>query len=735
MNAATTTGLKVGFGLLGDAASKAYGVVSKTSKAMAGLAKNLSSASAEMAQTKPNQDQTSNVIIGNFGMAGSAGRQRVSGNGVLPPLKATKARVSDKMPTEKLLDTAVKYLASIDKSLKSQLEFEKRSFEQQTRDDREAIIEQKKAFNFSDIKGRFSNLKSDTKDALATFKTVAKITAGLALAAALVASSLDEKQLEELKKNVEAFKEKFAWLNEIPAGGLAGFLFGVLFGKGKGIKGRLASGLKGGVAGIITSAIADVAVSRMTGGEITGDTKSVLNLAATGALGYFGYQGIKSGFKLKNNLAGARTKMAATRANATYLDPKTGQWARTMSSAAGPKAQFVTRNSVEGVKRTGILSFFKSARWRKFLTWLTKKGKRKLITWITKKIALAATSAAIAATGVGAVVGIAGFLFNVFGLSYAAYQVYQMWKEFTSDENSGKEVSDAEVVKESAEQPDAAKVSGSGPSTGIVSKSETGKPEEAQAFFESKGWTKEQAAGIVGNLIVESGLKTNAYNEPEDAYGIAQWRAPRQADFQKQFKKSIKESSFKEQLEFVNWELNNTEKSAGNRLRGATSANEAAQIVDKYYERSSGEAIQQRIANANSIAGGNYSNLQGGGGGTYSGSSSASGGSGSSTAMAEGVGKLIGTIAGSIIKPGVEKNMVASTPNASERINNESMKLQNDITFGIKSGKTKEAITTPAKPGKSPGIQKPIKSISSMDPNYQNLDVVKKYLAHFRMAA
>ena len=96
---------------------------------------------------------------------------------------------------------------------------------------------------------------------------------------------------------------------------------------------------------------------------------------------------------------------------------------------------------------------------------------------------------------------------------------------------------------------------------------ETGSSNEAMDFFQKRGWTKEQAAGIVGNLQAESGadLKTNAVGDGGKAYGIAQWHPDRQAMFEKLYGKPIRQSTFKEQLEFVDWELNNTEKAAGNK--------------------------------------------------------------------------------------------------------------------------------------------------------------------------
>ena len=134
--------------------------------------------------------------------------------------------------------------------------------------------------------------------------------------------------------------------------------------------------------------------------------------------------------------------------------------------------------------------------------------------------------------------------------------------------------------------------------------------QEAMQFFQSKGWTKEQAAGIVGNLQTESGnfapdvISGRRKGDGGKAIGVAQWHPPRQADFQRIIGKPVEGSSLKEQLEFVNWELNNSHKSAGNILRTMTDAAQAAEAVDKFYEKSSGVHRNQRIANARALAGG-----------------------------------------------------------------------------------------------------------------------------------
>lgn len=712
MNAIVSTGLKTGIGLLGDAASKAYGTVSKTGKAMGALADTLKDASQNTSEEKASPP--SNVIIGNFGMAGSAGRQRVAGSGTIPAPKAVaKTSATEKMPTEALLDSVVKYLTSIDKSLKSQLELDKRLYDQQARDSQEAIIEEKKPNPLANIKDRLSGFGSKAKDSASTLGTIAKVAAGLGVAAALVASSLDTKELDQLKANVDAFKQKFEWLSEIPSGGIGGFLVGMLFGKG--LKGRLASGLKGGIAGILTTAVAEIVIARMTGAPITEDLQSKANLVGGGAMAYLGYRGIKSGIGLSKNVRALQGTRAAYQSSLGF---------------AGRRA--AVKTVAADSAKTGI-AFLKGPVWRKFLAFLLAKGKTELVRKIEQRIAIALASGAVASTGVGAAFGAIGFLLNLGFSLWLMYDVYQLWKEFTASTEAEKAgVSDAEISK-AIKSPDATKAPAGGmaSATPALSKSETGRPEEAQAFFESKGWTKEQAAGIVGNLVVESRLKTDALGDGGQAYGIAQWHPPRQAKFRQVYGKDIRQSSFREQLEYVNWELNNSEKAAGNALRQATTASEAAAIVDKKYERSAGYHLAERVSNANAIMAGDYAKLSTGGAAGYDTSSSIGDMAGKVvTSGIETMGKMLGALGSTIIKPGIAR----TTPNVSEKINNQSMKLQNDITFGVKKEKAKDTIKSPTMPSTVSG-QRPLKSFSSMDPNYKNIDVLTKYLAHFKMAA
>lgn len=105
-------------------------------------------------------------------------------------------------------------------------------------------------------------------------------------------------------------------------------------------------------------------------------------------------------------------------------------------------------------------------------------------------------------------------------------------------------------------------------------------------FFENKGLSKEQAAGIAGNLHLESGFKTTALGDGGTSYGLAQWHNTRWDNLKKFTKdKGLKQDSFEGQLEFLWEELNTTHKSALNELRTATTPERAAKIFSDKFER------------------------------------------------------------------------------------------------------------------------------------------------------
>ena len=117
-------------------------------------------------------------------------------------------------------------------------------------------------------------------------------------------------------------------------------------------------------------------------------------------------------------------------------------------------------------------------------------------------------------------------------------------------------------------------------------------------FFMSKGWTKNQAAGITANLQIEStsAFDHTIYGDSGKAYGLAQWHADRQRDFANAFGRSIKGSSFQQQLEFVHFEMTQgKEQDAGRRLKSSTSAYQAGAVVSQFYERPQATEKEKRV--------------------------------------------------------------------------------------------------------------------------------------------
>lgn len=95
-------------------------------------------------------------------------------------------------------------------------------------------------------------------------------------------------------------------------------------------------------------------------------------------------------------------------------------------------------------------------------------------------------------------------------------------------------------------------------------------------WFVDKGWSTAQAAGIVGNLQQESGLNPEAVGDGGKAFGLAQWRDER-LDALKEFAAAngLDYKTTEAQLQFIDYELKNSERSAGAALGGATTVDEA----------------------------------------------------------------------------------------------------------------------------------------------------------------
>jgi len=133
---------------------------------------------------------------------------------------------------------------------------------------------------------------------------------------------------------------------------------------------------------------------------------------------------------------------------------------------------------------------------------------------------------------------------------------------------------------------------------GVPPDTEEQRIKEAIAFFRKQGWSCEQAIGIVANLDAESGMDPNIQQGGGGpGYGLAQWEGARQLDFQQWAHHSIHGSSFEEQLGFVHYELTHTESRAGTALKRTRTADDAAEVVTRDYERpadTAGAVVRRR---------------------------------------------------------------------------------------------------------------------------------------------
>lgn len=112
------------------------------------------------------------------------------------------------------------------------------------------------------------------------------------------------------------------------------------------------------------------------------------------------------------------------------------------------------------------------------------------------------------------------------------------------------------------------------------------KEKVAYNYFTRQGYSPEASAGIVGNLVYESGLNTSAEGDigykGGSSFGIAQFRGDRLSNLKKRYGNNWRD--FNNQLDFVRHELETTHSKAGNILKNTRDVYEAGQAFSDLYE-------------------------------------------------------------------------------------------------------------------------------------------------------
>ena len=103
--------------------------------------------------------------------------------------------------------------------------------------------------------------------------------------------------------------------------------------------------------------------------------------------------------------------------------------------------------------------------------------------------------------------------------------------------------------------------------------------------FTSYGWSIVAGYGVAANSFNESSFDPDAVGDHGKAYGLFQWHGDRQSQFKQVFGKDMRDATAAEQVKFVDWELRNTERKAGDALKAAKTAREAGEVFCRLYER------------------------------------------------------------------------------------------------------------------------------------------------------
>lgn len=132
-----------------------------------------------------------------------------------------------------------------------------------------------------------------------------------------------------------------------------------------------------------------------------------------------------------------------------------------------------------------------------------------------------------------------------------------------------------------------------------------------------RGWTPEQAWGIVANNQAESGLNPgiNEINPvvpgSRGGFGLNQWTGPRRRAFEAYAAdRDLPLDDIDLQADFMMHEFNTTEKAAYEAIKAANTPEEAAYAYSKKFLRPGHDNTEHRMRTAAGMAGGEYTPVE-----------------------------------------------------------------------------------------------------------------------------
>jgi len=113
-------------------------------------------------------------------------------------------------------------------------------------------------------------------------------------------------------------------------------------------------------------------------------------------------------------------------------------------------------------------------------------------------------------------------------------------------------------------------------------------------YLLKSGYTKSQVIGILCNIYQESRFDPYAKNPSSSAQGLCQWLKARRNIFERIIGVPVIGSTVEQQMEFAVYELNNTEKQAGRKIKEAINIEQACYAWLKYFERPGNYEAEQK---------------------------------------------------------------------------------------------------------------------------------------------
>jgi len=111
-------------------------------------------------------------------------------------------------------------------------------------------------------------------------------------------------------------------------------------------------------------------------------------------------------------------------------------------------------------------------------------------------------------------------------------------------------------------------------------------PKIVMTFLKNKGFSTSQAAGIAGNMQIESGFNPKAVGDSGTSFGIVQWHGVNGDNLKKWCEKNgYKWDSLNGQLEFLWWELKNHQAKTMAAMKAQSNPRDAAYVFAKMFER------------------------------------------------------------------------------------------------------------------------------------------------------